>query len=44
MGPASAPGRILAALSRSALVYGSVEEPHGPGRLALGEMLETLPG
>jgi shikimate dehydrogenase/3-dehydroquinate dehydratase type I len=41
MGPASAPGRILSALSGSALVYGSVEGRTASGQLALAEMLET---
>jgi 3-dehydroquinate dehydratase / shikimate dehydrogenase len=43
MGPASAPGRILSALSGSALVYGSgsVESRTASGQLALAEMLET---
>jgi shikimate dehydrogenase/3-dehydroquinate dehydratase type I len=40
MGPASAPGRILSALSGSALVYGSVEGRTASGQLALAEMLE----
>jgi shikimate dehydrogenase/3-dehydroquinate dehydratase type I len=41
MGPASAPGRILSALSGSALVYGSVEGRTASGQLGLAEMLET---
>ena len=41
MGPASAPGRILSALSGSALVYGSVEGRTAAGQIALAEMLET---
>jgi len=40
MGPASAPGRILSALSGSPLVYGSVERRTAPGQLALADLLE----
>jgi shikimate dehydrogenase/3-dehydroquinate dehydratase type I len=42
MGPASAPGRILAALFGSSLVYGSgsVERRTAPGQLPLTDLLE----
>ncbi len=40
MGPASAPGRILSALSGASLVYGSVERRTAPGQLALSDLLE----
>lgn len=41
MGPASAPGRILAALFGSALVYGSVGGPTAAGQLPLAELLDV---
>lgn len=41
MGPASAPGRILAALFGSALVYGSVGLPTAPGQPLLAELLDV---
>jgi 3-dehydroquinate dehydratase type I len=41
MGPASGPGRVLAALFGSALVYGSVGRPTAPGQPPLGELLDT---
>jgi 3-dehydroquinate dehydratase/shikimate dehydrogenase len=41
MGPASAPGRILAALFGSALVYGSVGRPTAPGQPMLAELLDV---
>lgn len=41
MGPASAPGRILAALFGSALVYGGVGRPTAPGQPLLGELLDV---
>lgn len=41
MGPASAPGRILAAHLGSALVYGSVETGTARGQLPLSELLEV---
>jgi 3-dehydroquinate dehydratase/shikimate dehydrogenase len=39
MGPASAPGRILAALFGSCLVYGPVEAPTAAGQVPLSELL-----
>jgi 3-dehydroquinate dehydratase type I len=39
MGPASLPGRILSALSGSALVYGSVDGPVAPGQPPLSDLL-----
>ena len=39
MGPASAPGRILAALAGSSLVYGSIERTTGEGQIPLRELL-----
>ncbi len=41
MGPASAPGRVLSALSGSALVYGPVEASTAPGQIALRDLFET---
>jgi 3-dehydroquinate dehydratase/shikimate dehydrogenase len=41
MGPASAPGRILAALFGSALVYGAVGRPTAPGQPTLAELLDV---
>ena len=41
MGPASAPGRVLSALSGGSLVYGPVERATAPGQLPLSELLET---
>ena len=40
MGPASAPGRVLSALSGTSLVYGSVEKRTAPGQVALEDLLE----
>jgi shikimate dehydrogenase len=40
MGAASAPGRILSALSGGSLVYGSVERGTAAGQLALADLLE----
>jgi 3-dehydroquinate dehydratase/shikimate dehydrogenase len=39
MGPASAPGRVLSALSGASLVYGSVERRTAPGQLTLEDLL-----
>lgn len=41
MGPAGVPGRILAAVFGSALVYGSVEAPTAPGQPLLSELLDV---
>ncbi|HTO89376.1 MAG TPA: type I 3-dehydroquinate dehydratase [Thermoanaerobaculia bacterium] len=41
MGPASPPGRVLAALSGAALVYGPVETPTASGQVSLRELLTT---
>ncbi|HEX9286769.1 MAG TPA: type I 3-dehydroquinate dehydratase [Thermoanaerobaculia bacterium] len=41
MGPASAPGRILAALFGSALVYGSLGRPTAAGQPTLSELLDV---
>ena len=41
MGPASAPGRVLAALFGGALVYGSVGRPTASGQPPLSELLEV---
>jgi 3-dehydroquinate dehydratase type I len=41
MGPASAPGRILAALFGGALVYGSVDRPTASGQPLLSELLDV---
>ena len=41
MGPASAPGRVLAAHFGSALVYGSAGRPTAPGQPALAELLDV---
>jgi shikimate dehydrogenase len=41
MGPASAPGRILAALFGCALVYGSVGRPTASGQPHLSELLDV---
>ena len=39
MGPASGPGRVLAALFGSALVYGPVERETAAGQIAIGDLL-----
>jgi 3-dehydroquinate dehydratase / shikimate dehydrogenase len=39
MGPASLPGRVLSALSGSALVYGAVDGPVAPGQPPLSDLL-----
>ncbi len=41
MGPASAPGRVLAAHAGSSLVYGSVESGTARGQIPLAELLEV---
>ncbi|HEX9149780.1 MAG TPA: type I 3-dehydroquinate dehydratase [Thermoanaerobaculia bacterium] len=41
MGPASLPGRILAALSGGALVYGAVGGPTAPGQPLLSELFDV---
>lgn len=41
MGPASLPGRILAAVFGSALVYGAVGGPTAPGQPLLSELLDV---
>jgi shikimate dehydrogenase/3-dehydroquinate dehydratase type I len=41
MGPASLPGRILAALAGGALVYGAVGGPTAPGQPLLSELLDV---
>jgi shikimate dehydrogenase/3-dehydroquinate dehydratase type I len=41
MGPASAPGRILAALFGGALVYGSVNRPTASGQPLLSDLLDV---
>ncbi len=41
MGPASAPGRVLAAHFGSALVYGSAGPPTAPGQPGLTELLDV---
>ncbi|MEO8431590.1 MAG: type I 3-dehydroquinate dehydratase [Acidobacteriota bacterium] len=41
MGPASAPGRILAAHAGSSLVYGSVETGTARGQLPLAELIDV---
>ncbi|MDQ5857098.1 MAG: type I 3-dehydroquinate dehydratase, partial [Acidobacteriota bacterium] len=41
MGPASVPGRVLAAHFGSALVYGSAGRPTAPGQPALAELLDV---
>lgn len=41
MGPASVPGRILAAVLGSALVYGAVGGPTAPGQPLLSELLDV---
>ncbi|MFN2385738.1 MAG: type I 3-dehydroquinate dehydratase [Thermoanaerobaculia bacterium] len=41
MGPASAPGRILAAFFGSSLVYGPVETPTATGQVPLAESLDV---
>lgn len=41
MGPASAPGRVLSALSGASLVYGSVERPTAAGQITLADLLEV---
>ncbi len=42
MGPASGPGRVLAALFGSALVYGPVERETAAGQIAIGDLLVDL--
>ena len=39
MGPASAPGRVMAALFGGALVYGPVERETAPGQIPIGDLL-----
>ena len=44
MGPASGPGRVLAALFGAALVYGPVERETAAGQIAIGDLLVDLRG
>jgi len=41
MGPASAPGRILSALSGASLVYGPVDHATAPGQVPLAELFDV---
>ena len=41
MGPASAPGRILSALSGASLVYGPVDQTTAPGQVPLAELFDV---
>ena len=41
MGPGSAPGRVLSALSGASLVYGPVEAATAPGQLPLAELFDV---